>query len=209
MPGTAAFFARRGDPRINVRLILCNRYLVGMRKGSAFIVAATILLAVSLRSIAATSGDAGLEQEYLQVRKIALKDPHVQDAFRKANERLDERILQIDPSLKPIVDRHEAIPEPVKSAKLAPAHPAPAPVAREHIVIKGETLSSIAEHYRVKVVTLEKINHITNDRKLQVGQKLLIPSSGSLETQPAAAAEPSPAAQARDQGLWDRVKSSL
>lgn len=182
-----------------------------MRKGSAFIVAATIFLAVSLRSLAATSGDAGLEQEYVQVRKIALKDPHVQDAFRKANERLDERILQIDPSLKPIVDRHEDIPEPVKSAKLAPARPAPAPApgAREHIVIKGETLSSIAEHYKVKVVTLEKINHITNDRKLQVGQKLLIPSSGSLETQPAAAAEPSPSAQPRDQGLWDRVKSSL
>jgi hypothetical protein len=170
-----------------------------------------------------------MQQEYEQVRKIALKDPRVQEAFQKAQERLDDRILQIDPSLKPIVDREK---NPPAAAVAAPrqrfedrAAVAPAPEGRQHIVVKGETLSSIAAHYKVKVAALEKINHITDDRKLQVGQKLVIPGPEMRETQAAATATPvaqrapeaeaasSPAgqeAQAKDNGgLWDRLKNAL
>ena len=37
--------------------------------------------------------------------EVALKDPKVREAYQKAAERLDDKILEIDPTLKPIVDR--------------------------------------------------------------------------------------------------------
>jgi LysM repeat protein len=189
-----------------------------MRKGFPFSLAATLFLTISARAMAA-SGQGGLEEEYSQVRKIALKDPKVQEAFARANERLDEKILQIDPALKSIVERRGrtasavAMETPGRKSESHVAATA-APQGREHIVAKGETLSSIAVHYKVKVGALEKVNHITDDRKLQVGQKLVIPAGPDLETQPAA--EATPQAQPKDNGgsgsvggMWDRLKSSL
>ena len=188
-----------------------------MRKGFPFSLAATLFLAISVRLMAA-SAQGGLDEEYSQVRKIALKDPKVQEAFARANERLDEKILQIDPALKPIVERRAHTAALVAAETPGPKsepHPAAsiAPQGREHIVAKGETLGSIAVHYKVKVATLEKVNHITDDRKLQVGQKLVIPAGPDLETQPAAESRQ---AQPKDNGgsggvggLWDRLKSNL
>jgi LysM repeat protein len=184
-----------------------------MRKGFPFLLAAILLPVLSPGpTMAAASSQSDLDQEYSQVRKIALKDPKVQEAFAKANDRLDEKILQIDPALKTMVERHAHASAPVamqtQSAK-GESHAAGSspPQGREHTVVKGETLSSIAVHYKVKVATLEKVNHITDDRKLQVGQKIEIPSAGSIETQPAAE---SPEEQPKDNGgVWDRLKSSL
>ena len=207
-----------------------TRYLVRMRNGLLILIAAILLAGIPARPVRAAATSSGdLQKEYEQVRKIALKDPRVQEAFQKAQDRLDDRILQIDPSLKPIVDREK---NPPAAAIVAPrqrfedrAAVASTPEGRQHIVVKGETVSSIAAHYKVKVAALEKINHITDDRKLQVGQKLAIPGSEVRETQPAATATPAetraPAAEAASSpggeeaqgkdngGLWDRVKSAL
>jgi len=198
-----------------------------MPKGFSYTSTATALLALIFFSIPAASARAGdLEQEYLQVRKIALKDPRVQEAFAKANDRLNQRILEIDPSLKPIVDRqaHAPTPVPLQTHPAAvPGRPAAAPLAssHEHIVVKGETLDSIATHYRVRVAALERLNHIVDPRKLRIGQKLIIPGADTLATQPAQPAEslapqpipaasPEPAASATPTpSLWDRLKSGL
>ena len=88
-------------------------------------------------------------------------------------------------------------------------------------MVKGETLSSIAGHYRVKVATLKRVNHIIDERKLRVGQKLIIPGAETdpvdLENKQAQqtpatrepAARPSPAeSPSGGQGnLWDRLKN--
>ena len=178
-----------------------------MRKSFHLLIAAVLFPVVSPRVMAAPSGNGDLEQEYAQVRKIALKDPRVQEAFRKADERLDEKILEIDPTLKPMVDRRAAAPAAAGTERTKPPPAFPVAEGRHHIVAKGETLGSIAARYDVKVVTLEKVNHITDDRKLQVGQKLLIPSPESAQ------AQPSPEAPETQPGngaaLWDRLKSSL
>jgi len=188
-----------------------------MRKAPFVSLAITLLLIPSVHPIhAATSSQADLDREYSQVRKIALKDPRVQEAFAKANDRLDQKIIEIDPSLKPIVERHAKAaqaPTPVAVQTKIPkteSHPSASvpPGGREHVVAKGDTLSSIAAHYKVKVAGLEKINHITDDRKLQVGQKLVIPASESIETQPASESEQETPPK-ESGGLWDRVKSSL
>jgi len=43
----------------------------------------------------------------------------------------------------------------------------------------GETLTSIAKMHKVTVEELQKFNHIENDRKLQIGQTIMIPPSAS------------------------------
>ena len=48
-----------------------------------------------------------------------------------------------------------------------------------HVVAKGETLTSIAKMHHVTVEELQKFNHIENDRKLQIGQTIMIPPSSS------------------------------
>jgi phosphomevalonate kinase len=183
--------------------ICASRYSGRMRHLS---LTAAILLAFSLPSMASD-----LEQEYAQVRKIALKDPKVQEAFERADERLDEKILQIDPALKPVVDREKrksaAAPAEAQGVKVkhhAAASPTPGARQGEHVVAKGETLSSIAAQYKVTVSALEKTNHITDERKLKVGQKLVIPGAGGGEAHQSTEAKPE-----EDGGMWERLKNSL
>ena len=57
------------------------------------------LLALPLSLSAAGSGTQ--EQEYQQVRKIALRDPKVRAAYDEADQRLEAKMAQIDPALKP------------------------------------------------------------------------------------------------------------
>jgi LysM repeat protein len=45
-----------------------------------------------------------------------------------------------------------------------------------HVVAKGETLTSIAKMHKVSVEELQRFNHIENDRKLQIGQTIMIPT---------------------------------
>ena len=61
---------------------------------------------------------------------------------------------------------------PVETAERASA-------ANTHTVARGETLTSIAKMHNVTVSELEKVNHIENDRKLQIGQTLILPSSAT------------------------------
>jgi nucleoid-associated protein YgaU len=108
-----------------------------------------------------------LAAEYNQVRKIALKDPKVRAAFRKANDELDRRIIEIDPSLKPFVEQQRGTRRAARSEKVT---------SKTHVVAKGETLTSIARRYRLSVDALVQANHISKQAPLQVGQKLIIPS---------------------------------
>jgi len=49
---------------------------------------------------------------------------------------------------------------------------------QEHVITRGDTLSGIAERYRVSLNTLRQANGLRNDR-IRIGQKLTIPTSGS------------------------------
>ena len=109
-----------------------------------------------------------LADEYSQVRKIALKDPKVRAAFRKANDELDRRIVEIDPSLKSFVEEKRGIRNKALAKKLTKA---------THVVTKGETLTSIAKRYHVSVDTLVQANRISKQAPLQLGQRLVIPST--------------------------------
>lgn len=82
-------------------------------------------------------------------------------------------------------------PAPEPAAPPAPPAPEPAPAevpkaeatggGVKHIVAKGETLTSIAKQYNISVTALHAANKSVNDRKLQIGQVLSIPSANPSE----------------------------
>ena len=109
-----------------------------------------------------------LAEEYNQVRKIALKDPKVRAAFRKENDELDRRIIEIDPSLKPFVEQRRGTKKAARSEKVT--------AKTTHVVAKGETLTSIARRYGLTVDRLVQVNKISKQAPLQVGQKLIVQS---------------------------------
>jgi LysM repeat protein len=82
-------------------------------------------------------------------------------------------------------------PSPVPTA-IAVAEPQHTPAGSNHVVARGETLTSIAKLHKVTIEDLQKTNHITDDRKLQIGQTLVIPASPSAAASGTATASPTP-----------------
>jgi LysM repeat protein len=182
-----------------------------------------------------------LDHEYAEVRKLALRDPKVQAAFDQAEQKLRQRMLEIDPALAPIINKQ---PASTAASTAAPEHahlqhfkgnttsasqPTAAATGEQsggHVVAKGETLSAIAARYKVTVAALKEANHISDERKLRVGQKLVIPHhhanptaaapanptpAPAANTAPASAAAstPTPAPQKDDNSIWSRITKSL
>jgi len=86
------------------------------------------------------------------------------------------------PASTPVVTHTEPPVKPeVKPAIEVPkAEPVVAP-GMTHMVARGETLTSIAKHYKTSVADLLKANKIEDDRKLQIGQVLIIPVNKEAE----------------------------
>jgi LysM repeat protein len=96
-------------------------------------------------------------------------------------------------ALPPFSGTTELKPQPSKTvgdadaAVSAPAHDTEVPKAEavagvRHTVAKGETLTSIAKQYNIPLADLQKANKDVNDRKLQIGQTLIIPATKIPET---------------------------
>ena len=133
-------------------------------------------LAIPLSLSAAPSSSQ--EQEYQQVRKIALRDPKVRAAYEAADERLEAKIVQLDPALKTYAKTRPSggtQPAPLKDAK--PVTPKQKTPGTTHVVAKGETLGVIAGRYGVTVAALKTTNQIQDERKLRTGQTLTIPQA--------------------------------
>jgi LysM repeat protein len=67
----------------------------------------------------------------------------------------------------------------------------PTQTGNSHVVAKGETLTSIAKMHKVTIEELQRLNHIENPLKLQIGQTITIPAPVGA-TSPSAS--PTPAA---------------
>ncbi|MEY2438894.1 MAG: LysM domain [Verrucomicrobiota bacterium] len=105
---------------------------------------------------------------------------------------LSQEILKLEQqiaNMRPGVVIGEASPPTPSPAVSAAASESPrAQNGNSHTVARGETLTSIAKMYNVTAGELQKFNHIENDRKLQIGQTIMIPGSAT----PAASVSPSP-----------------
>lgn len=92
---------------------------------------------------------------------------------------LSQQILKLEQqiaSMRPGVMIGESTPTPTTGAAVATESPHAAN-GNSHVVARGETLTSIAKMHSVSVTELQKYNHIENDRKLQIGQTIMIPAS--------------------------------
>lgn len=66
------------------------------------------------------------------------------------------------------------------AAAAAPAAPRPAPAdPREHVVTAGETAWSVARRYNIPVQDLAAWNGLPADMSLRVGQRLIVPETGT------------------------------
>ena len=133
----------------------------------------------------ASSGNdpAGAQLETL-IKKIDEQNTKI-DALSQQILKLDQQIANIRPG----VLIGESTPAP-SAAAAAPAATPSADSGNAHVVTKGETLTSIAKAHKVGVSELQKFNHIENDRALQIGQTIMIPSGAGAT--PAATATASP-----------------
>ena len=92
-------------------------------------------------------------------------------------KKLEDRIAAVDAARQK--DRQAIIEQLAKElsgtgAGKSPGKSTPATDTGEHVVAKGETLSSIAKTYGITVVDLKKANSLTGN-DIKVGQKLVIP----------------------------------
>lgn len=107
---------------------------------------------------------------------------------------LSQQILKIEQQLDHINRPGVMIGEPTPPAS-APAGESGKTTPQSgntHIIAKGETLTSIAKQYKVSVDELQKVNHIENDRKLQVGQTITIPTPSTTPSPSVSAAPNAP-----------------
>src|SRR5213075_1173593 len=109
-------------------------------------------------------------------------------------KKIDEQNAKIDALSQEILKLEQQIarmrpgvmigesPSPTPSSPTVPTTEAPKPTQQSgnsHVVAKGETLTSIAKMHKVTVEELQKFNHNENDRKLQIGQTIMIPPAAS------------------------------
>ncbi len=73
------------------------------------------------------------------------------------------------------VPENDPLPD-VPKAAAAPKAEAVLGGAGKHVVAKGETLTSIAKQYNIPIAELKTANKIQDERKLQIGQILTVPT---------------------------------
>jgi LysM repeat protein len=111
------------------------------------------------------------------------------------SKKIDEQNAKIDTLSQQILKLEQQISKNTRPGVIIGETPSPTPAAastttteapkptqqsgNSHVVAKGETLTSIAKMHHVTVEELQKFNHIENDRKLQIGQTIMIPPSSS------------------------------
>ena len=112
------------------------------------------------------------------------------------SKKIDEQNAKIDTLSQQILKLEQQISKNNRPGVMIGETPSPTPASttaaatteapkptqqsgNSHVVAKGETLTSIAKMHHVTVEELQKFNHIENDRKLQIGQTIMIPPSSS------------------------------
>lgn len=106
------------------------------------------------------------------------------DEINTKIDALSQQILKIEQQLDRMNRPGVMIGEGTPPAGVPPANAetpkaSPPPGTSSHTIAKGETLTSIAKMHKVGIDELQKLNHIENDRKLQVGQTILIPGASA------------------------------
>jgi LysM repeat protein len=137
--------------------------------------------------VASAEDAAGWIEELRELRKMV-------EAQNKQIEALTAQVSRLSAALdgKPVAEpAHTPAPANPSPAANPPPAAKPAPPATEefsptapkaesaipqHVIMKGETLTSIAKQYNVSLADLMKANKGLNERKLQIGQTINLPA---------------------------------
>jgi len=169
-----------------------------------------VFAALGLLALATKPGiaqDAGAAEELRQLRKTV-------DQQSKQIEMLTREVARLGAAIEGKAAAGASSTPPALSNPSAPAAPgskpdapppastAPAedfaanpppkaePARPQHIVVKGDTLTSVAKQYNITIAELQKANKDVNERKLQIGQTLNLPPNAQTKAPAAATPEP-------------------
>jgi LysM repeat protein len=82
------------------------------------------------------------------------------------------------------------LPPPPEAFSSLPSLPAGR--VTEHVVVRGDTFSSLAKKYGTTVKAITEANPAVDPQRLMIGQKILVPPSSATAQQTAARSEPAP-----------------
>jgi len=124
--------------------------------------------------------------------QVAVSDKSEKALLEALSKKIDEQNAKIDILSQQILKLEQQVakvrpgvmigetPTPAPTQTATADAPKPTPQSgNAHVVAKGETLTSIAKMHKVTVDELKKFNRIENERTLQIGQTIQIPSSAS------------------------------
>ena len=134
----------------------------------SFLVAAMICTTASAQVPSGDKSDAALLDAL--ARKIDLQNAKI-DTLSRQILKLEQQVSAIRPGV--MIGEN---PTPATTTITTEAAKPPQ-TGNSHVVAKGETLTSIAKMHKVSVEELQRFNHIENDRKLQIGQTIMIPAA--------------------------------
>jgi LysM repeat protein len=135
----------------------------------SFLFAAMICTTASAQAPSGNKSDAALFEAL--TKKIDLQNAKI-DALSQQILKLEQQVSAIRPGVM-----IGETPAPATTEA-----PKPPQAGNSHVVAKGETLTSIAKMHKVSVEELQRFNHIENDRKLQIGQTIMIPTSSTASS---------------------------
>lgn len=109
------------------------------------------------------------------IPSVLVETAYISNPREEASLRSDKFQSALAAALRQgIVDYFAANPPP--GTYLAANPPKPEPVLVRHVIARGETLSGLAERYRVSTAAIKRTNSLTTD-VLRVGQVLMIPQN--------------------------------
>ena len=136
-----------------------------------------VFFAVSICATGWAQDDKGEKALEALTKKIDEQNAKI-DTLSQQILKLEQQMAKTRPGVI-IGETPSPTPAPSTAATTSEA-PKPTPQSgNNHVVAKGETLTSIAKMHKVTVEELQKFNHIENDRKLQIGQTIMIPPAAS------------------------------
>lgn len=144
---------------------------------------------------------AGWIEELRELRKAV-------EQQSKQIEALTQQVAKLAAANAANADKSTEGPTPSVTTSSSAAEPAPAPAPGKddfnvanapkaeavphHVIVKGETLTSIAKQYNVSLNDLMKANKGLDARKLQIGQSILLPATPASTQTPPSESKPNP-----------------
>lgn len=109
-----------------------------------------------------------VEENSKRISEISLSLNETKDLTKTLNEKYESKLTAI---LDEIKKENERLIKEIEKVKKGST-------PQFHIVKEGETISTIANLYKVSPEEILKVNHISNPDKIFVGQRLIIPGKG-------------------------------